>query len=140
MKYSVRVGKTSYTVEIEDLNARPIRARIDGEVFEVTPEAASAPQALPAPQPGAAPQVRPAASAGAVMPESAKTLTAPLPGVLTEINVSAGDSVSAGQQICVIEAMKMKNAIRASAPGQVKKVLAAAGQSVAHRQPLVEFE
>ncbi|GAB4500733.1 MAG: biotin/lipoyl-binding protein [Anaerolineales bacterium] len=140
MKYNVRIGENHYEVEIDDLNTRPIRAKIGNEWFEVTPEAPAAPQTLPAPQPGSAARSSIPAAAGPLSPKDGNTLTAPLPGVLTEINVSAGDSVSAGQQLCVIKAMKMKNAIRATRAGKVAKVLAAAGQQVAHRQALVEFE
>lgn len=141
MKYRVQIGTTHYEVEIEDLNARPVRARVNGQVFEVTPEAATAPQAAaPAPQPEPAIHSRPAASAALLPPGGGKTLTAPLPGVLTEINVRVGDSLNPGQPVCVIEAMKMKNILRATAAGTVKQVLVSAGQSVSHRQALVEFE
>lgn len=141
MKYHVQIGETRYEVEIEDLNARPVRARVNGQVFEVTPAAETAPPpGTPAPQPEPTARSRPAASAAPLPPRGGKTLTAPLPGVLTEINVKAGDSLSPGQPICVIEAMKMKNILRATAAGRVKQVLASAGQSVSHRQALVEFE
>lgn len=137
MKYNVTIGKTLYEVEVEDLNQRPIRARIGDEVFEVTPVAA---EMLPPPQPLAAPRSGAPLTAGNAPAAHGKLLTAPLPGLLTEINVCAGDSVKPGQQICVIEAMKMKNAIRATGSGKVAKVNVAAGQSVTHRQALVEFE
>lgn len=137
MKYKVKIGETLYEVEIEDLNQRPIRARIGDEVFEVTPAAA---EPLSAPQPPAASRSSAPLAAGKAPAVNGKLLAAPLPGLVTEVNVSAGDSVSAGQQLCVIEAMKMKNAIRATGSGKVTKVNVAAGQAVTHRQTLVEFE
>ena len=59
---------------------------------------------------------------------------------MTEVNVKAGDSIQSGQQVCVIDAMKMKNAIRATRGGKIASVGVTAGQSVTHRQVLVEFE
>jgi biotin carboxyl carrier protein len=141
MKYSVKIGETVYEVEIEDLNKRPIVARIGEETFEVTPETGAV-LAADAPQPESAPKAAKQApvSAPAGGPAGGKAIVAPLPGTVTEVNVKPGDSVTPGQQVCVIEAMKMKNAIRATAGGKVAKVNVAAGQSVTHRQALVEFE
>ena len=68
------------------------------------------------------------------------TIFAPLPGNITEVFVKAGDEVQTGQVILIIEAMKMKNNIRSTRAGKLAAVLVSAGQSVAHKQALVEFE
>ena len=68
------------------------------------------------------------------------SLNAPLPGTIVEVFVKAGDKVEAGQVVLIIEAMKMKNSIRSTVSGTVDKVLVSQGQSVAHKQALVEFE
>lgn len=62
---------------------------------------------------------------------------APMPGVITAINVSAGQSVSAGQVVAIIEAMKMENNIMASFPGIVERVLVEISQQVDASQPLL---
>jgi biotin carboxyl carrier protein len=59
---------------------------------------------------------------------------------VTEIFVLPSAQVEAGQPVCVIEAMKMKNTIRADRTGTVANVLISPGQSVKHKQTLVEFE
>jgi propionyl-CoA carboxylase alpha chain len=59
--------------------------------------------------------------------------------LLTEVAVQAGQHVQAGERVAVIEAMKMENALVASADGVVAKVLAQAGDSLAVDQPIVEF-
>lgn len=138
MKLNIKINETNYTVEIEDLNARPIVAIVDGERFEVVPENGS-----PA-------QVKKEADARvesaqrkveAALPASnAKVLPAPLPGTVTEIFVKPGDEIESGQVVLVIEAMKMKNSIRSTREGKVSAVLASAGQTVNHKQPLLEFE
>ena len=64
----------------------------------------------------------------------------PLPGTIIEIFVRPGDMVEAGTTLLIIEAMKMKNNIRSMHTGKVAQVLVSAGQMVAHKQVLVEFE
>lgn len=140
MKYTVTVADTTYEVEIEDLNRRPILARIGDETFEVTPENGSGLRS-DSPQPAPVSQTATPATGGAPSgPASGTSIVAPLPGTLTEVNVKAGDIIQSGQQVCVIDAMKMKNAIRATRGGTIASVAVTAGQSVTHRQVLVEFE
>ena len=66
-------------------------------------------------------------------------MTAPLPGTVIEIFVKPGDQIETGQVILVIEAMKMKNSIRSTRAGKIVEVLVRAGQTVAHKEPLVRF-
>ncbi|WP_294299533.1 acetyl/propionyl/methylcrotonyl-CoA carboxylase subunit alpha [uncultured Sphingomonas sp.] len=75
-----------------------------------------------------------------VPPDTSKLLLAPMPGLLTRIDVCAGDSVQAGQPIAVMEAMKMENILRAEKAGVVKAVNFAAGDSVVVDAAIVEFE
>lgn len=75
-----------------------------------------------------------------VPPDTSKLLLAPMPGLLTRIDVAAGDSVEAGQPIAVMEAMKMENILRAERAGTVKTVNFAAGDSVVVDAAIVEFE
>lgn len=136
MKYIVKVADKSYEVEIEDIHARPVIARVDGQVFEVNPEdkiqsASQKESPLLKPVEVSKPPSR--SSAGA------NEMTAPLPGTVIEIFIKAGDQIEAGQVILVIEAMKMKNSIRSTRAGKITEVLVNAGQTVAHKQVLVRF-
>ncbi|HMB22011.1 MAG TPA: acetyl-CoA carboxylase biotin carboxyl carrier protein subunit, partial [Anaerolineales bacterium] len=70
---------------------------------------------------------------------STTELTAPLPGTVIEVFVKPGDVIEMGQVVLVIEAMKMKNSIRATRAGTIGEVLVSAGQTVAHKQVLVTF-
>lgn len=63
--------------------------------------------------------------------------TAPMPGVLTLVAVQPGDVVTAGQQLAVIESMKMQTEIKAWRDGVVDRVVLAVGDSFAHGAPLV---
>lgn len=66
-------------------------------------------------------------------------LKAPMPGLVVRIPVEVGQSVGAGQGVVVLEAMKMENELKASAPAVVRAVLVAPGQAVEKGQVLVEF-
>jgi biotin carboxyl carrier protein len=147
MKYSVKVGKKTYTVEIEDINARPVVAHVDGERVEVMPENGSRPQArrdegerkpIVETKPFN-PNLSTAASPSPNPALSGNIISAPLPGTIVEIFVKPGDKVEAGQTVLVIEAMKMKNSIRSTWSGNIGEVLVSVGQTVAHKQALVKF-
>ena len=68
------------------------------------------------------------------------TVTAPLPGRIIEIKVKVGDEVKAGQEVVVLEAMKMENAVSTDYSGRVKQVLVQAGDTVATDAVLLEIE
>jgi len=70
----------------------------------------------------------------------AKVLRSPMPGSVLSVNVKLGDKVLAGQEVAVVEAMKMQNVLRAHRDGVVKAVLAGAGRDVAVDEVIVEFQ
>ncbi|MGD9742179.1 MAG: acetyl-CoA carboxylase biotin carboxylase subunit [Dongiaceae bacterium] len=75
-----------------------------------------------------------------VAPDMSRFLLSPMPGLLTSIAVSVGQEVKTGQELAVVEAMKMENLLRAERDGKVAKLHAAAGDSLAVDQVIVEFE
>ena len=117
MKLNVKINETTYTVEIEDLNARPIVAIVDGERFEVVPENGNHVQAKK--EAGTGTESAPKKAEPVAPSSNEKVLPAPLPGTVTEIFVKPGDEIESGQVVCVIEAMKMKNSIRSTREGKV---------------------
>lgn len=70
---------------------------------------------------------------------SAGDLTAQMPGQVTEIRVSEGDAVEAGQTLLIIEAMKMEIRVNAPQPGRVTRLLVGLGDSVERGQRLLEI-
>jgi 3-methylcrotonyl-CoA carboxylase alpha subunit len=66
-------------------------------------------------------------------------LEAPMPGKVIKVSVAVGDSVAKGQEVLVVEAMKMENAIRAPRPGRVVKIAARVGDMVTPGVILVEL-
>ena len=73
-------------------------------------------------------------------PDMSKFLLSPMPGLLREVAVKVGQDVKAGEKLAVIEAMKMENILKAEQDGKVKKVSAAAGESLSVDQIIIEFE
>ena len=73
-------------------------------------------------------------------PDLSRYLLSPMPGLLASLAVGEGDRVKAGEELAVIEAMKMENVLRAENDGTVKAVLATPGESLAVDQPILEFE
>jgi biotin carboxyl carrier protein len=143
MKIHVKIQDKTFEVRIGDTLARPIQAIVDGEVFEVWPEEMMVPSGdqKPAPAPQAAHPVKPA-DIGEVKDNptvEGKSVKAPIPGVIIDVKVSVGDTVVYGQELCVLEAMKMKNSIRSGKAGIISKVMISIGEQVSQNQTLMEF-
>lgn len=139
MKIHVKIEDTVYEVEVGDVNARPVLARIGGETFEVWADEAASGEVSEAKRVEAPPVCPQPAGEGAA-PAPANAVLAPLPGVVIQVSVKPGDLVRHGQELCVIEAMKMKNAIRATRDGVIRAVHVTVGEHVNHGAPLVEFD
>ncbi|MEO0607373.1 MAG: acetyl/propionyl/methylcrotonyl-CoA carboxylase subunit alpha [Pseudomonadota bacterium] len=73
-------------------------------------------------------------------PDLSKLIISPMPGLVVSIDVELGQTVQEGEGVCIVEAMKMQNIIRAEADGTVKAINVTAGDSVAADAIMVEFE
>jgi len=139
-RYTIEIAGIEYSVEIlEDtgsearvvVNDRELRVSITAEAG---PMAAQAP--LPAPSPPPQPAIRPPVAPGGASGE----LRAPIPARVTDVLVSTGDRVEAGQLLLKIEAMKMENQVLSPIAGTVEKVCVANGQEVAQDELLVKVD
>lgn len=142
MKYTVTIANKSFEVEVEDVHARPIIARVDGERFEVHPDSVDTIQSAKVikAEKRIETQVPPVHNVTTpIQVMNGNELTAPLPGTVVEIFVKSGDDVETGNVVLVIEAMKMKNSIRSTRSGKIAEILVSVGQTVAHKQALVRF-
>ncbi len=115
-KYNITVNGTTYEVIVEEAGS------VSGAPVYTAP-VVSAPVAAPAAAP--APKAAPAAAAGATK------VTAPMPGTILAVNVTAGQAVKKGDVICVLEAMKMENDIPAPCDGVIASINVQKGASVA---------
>ena len=162
----VRIGKQWYDVEVGDLDGNPIRVTVDGVLVEVDtqligrslgpadaeervesqprtlPETRSAPPVAPQPQRQAPPQPQPEAPSETPgrVPSAINVFRSPMPGVIVSVAVSEGDQVVTGDEVCVLEAMKMQQVLRADWTGIVKTVHVLAGQQVQDGDPIIDLE
>lgn len=115
-RFSVTVNGKAYDVAVEEITgAAPAPVA-----------AAPAPvAAAPAPAPAAAPTPAAAPVAGA-----GEKVQAPMPGTILDIKVAVGDTVSRGQTVVILEAMKMENDIVASCDGKITSILVSKGDTV----------
>ena len=149
MKLSLVINGNPYEVDIADLTQSPISVVVNGESFEVElagempqvrrAETPPIPEVATASSPPPAPPVPPTPRAPR-REVVAGAATAPMPGKIVAVKVSPGDRVSYGDELVVLEAMKMEQSIRATREGVVKEVKVTVGQAVAHGDTLVEFE
>lgn len=144
MKRKLTVNDQTYEVEIEDIRARPIVVYVDGVRFEIMPEEEiQAPPKSEAGKPIKSETQKPNPISAPAPPSGPavnhNVLASPLPGTVAGVFVKEGDKVEAGQVVLIIEAMKMKNSIRAPRGGTIGEVLVSEGQSVAHKQALIKF-
>lgn len=134
-KYTINGNK--YEVTIGNIEGRNVELTVNGEPYtvqmepnEVKKERVKVSAPKPADKPVSAPQQgAPAASGDA--------LKAPLPGVIKNICVAVGDTVSEGQTLVVLEAMKMENNLDAEKAGTVTAIHVEVGQNVMENTPLV---
>jgi len=73
-------------------------------------------------------------------PDMSKFLLSPMPGLLVRLSIGEGDEVKAGQELAVVEAMKMENSLRAQQDAVVSKCLVEVGQNLVSDQSILEFE
>ena len=142
----VKVGKRWYTVEISDPTADPVVALVDGEEVQVhiqrtvqapKPEPAAAP--VPARAPTPVPEPAAPAPVSPEHPGDTRQFRSPMPGVILSVAVQVGDQVVTGDEICVLEAMKMQQMLRADWSGIVSKVHVQSGQQVLDGDPIVDL-
>lgn len=129
---------------------KKLRITVEGKTYEVVVEtvddpSSRAPKAAAAPRaavsaPAAAPAAAPAPAARPAASGSASSVRSQLAGRIVSVDVAEGAEVKAGQQLLVLEAMKMNTPVVAPADGKVSKLHVAAGDTVEEGQALVDVE
>jgi biotin carboxyl carrier protein len=139
-RLKVTLDGQSYVVEIREIGATELQVTVNGQVHHLTVDDVLDRSAVAKP---VYPTTRNAPVAPTPAPSQSfamEILSAPMPGDITEILVSVGDRVEAGQGVCVLEAMKMKNILRASRNARVAEILVSVGQTVDYGARLVRFD
>lgn len=150
--YSLKINGQNYNVQIDDVNESSTVAHVlvNGTHYEVEIEgvkglATTRPQVAPAPKEANSAKITPASAAPsprieAVAPSTGYSVKCPLPGTILSIKVGVGDTVSMGQTLVVLEAMKMENNIDADRAGVVKQILVQQGATVMEGDNLLVIE
>ena len=137
------MGFNWYNVEVGDLSRSPVQVTVDGETIAVEVEglAGDAP-ARPRRGRTQTPGIVVPPPASRVNPTSAEgnVIRSPMPGRVISIMVRPGESVSVGQEVCVVEAMKMEQSIRSPQNGVIKEIRVQPMDSVRTNDPLIELE
>jgi glutaconyl-CoA decarboxylase len=129
------IGEKTYEVAVGDRSGNTVEVTVNGKSYTVElsgPAAASAPPAQTAPNPAPAAVATPAAATGPapVATGASGEVRAPISGIVLRVEVSPGQSVTAGALLLVLEAMKMENEMFAPIDGTVTSVDVSAQQDV----------
>ena len=153
-QYNFKINGNEYNVTINSVDGNvadvtvvaSYKVELGNGMAPISVNAAPAQQAAqapvqaapaPAPAPATAPQAAPAPAAAPAASGAGKAVTAPLPGNIVGISVKVGDTVKAGQQVAVLEAMKMENTIESPVAGTVTAIHVNIGDSVPADAPIV---
>ncbi|MDR1767927.1 MAG: acetyl-CoA carboxylase biotin carboxyl carrier protein subunit [Propionibacteriaceae bacterium] len=144
--YNIQVNGTSHSLDVEQTGPDTYQVALSDDlvvdvVVESSQEAAPADGTTPAApvRPAAPAPARPASAPRAAAGPTGKAFTAPMPGTVLSVAVGVGDSVRRGQTLMVLEAMKMKNELKAPADGTVAAVHIHPGDQVKTGDPLFDF-
>lgn len=134
----VKVSNIWYTVEVPDRITTPLWVLVDGEPVEVDLDDV---QELIANMSTPMPDVEATQNSDQSQPTGTPVhpIHAPLPGVIVSLEVRVGDSVQIGDDVCVLEAMKMHQMLRSEWNGVVSSILVQPGINVAGGQTILEI-
>lgn len=131
-RYTIAVGGKTFELDVRELASDQFEVTLDGQKHdvvvandvEIAVGNSTRSIGLPVAQAGNS---------------TSRELTAPLPGVIASIDVETGTRVERGDPLLTIEAMKMRNPIRAPRTAIVLEILVTAGQQVGHGEVLMRF-
>ncbi|MBR4662809.1 MAG: acetyl-CoA carboxylase biotin carboxyl carrier protein [Lentisphaeria bacterium] len=145
---------TEFKIESEDMHLCIRRGSSAGVTAAAAPvvqpqtiPAVAAPVAVAVPPPPAAPAPAPAPASASAAPDKSKIIESPIVGTFyrsstpgSDAFVKVGSKVEADQTVCIIEAMKVMNEIKAEKSGVIKEILVENGEPVEFGQPLFVLE
>jgi len=139
----VRINSTWYDVEFDDTETEPFRVTVEGEVFEVSLRRKEDEIC----------QKRGSSSSAVVSNELAalegnvqsstgeiKFFKSPMPGTVLSILVSVGDYLEIGDDVCLLESMKMQQVLRSDLEGHVKSIIVNVGESILDGDTIFEID
>jgi len=145
---TLEINGKEYKVKVHEFGAEKAKLSVNGTEYIVGLKDLGEPKALDI-RPAAPPVTRQAEATAAKGGELLRkpkevvgsgNVTAPLPGLILEILVKEGDTVNAGQDVLIMEAMKMENEVQSPQGGTVKEIKVRRGDSVYEGDILIVLE
>lgn len=136
IRFTVGVGDIKDNDVYVEVNGTPYHVEIDQTPDKIQPQVEKTKTAAEAPRTESGEKI----VAKPVIASKAAAVKSPLPGTIMSFNVKVGDTVNAGDTVCVLEAMKMENDIHTVKGGVVKEILCKVGDSVLEGNDLMIIE
>jgi biotin carboxyl carrier protein len=134
----LKVNDEWYSVEVGDVFQSPVEVVVDGEMYLVELSSSSS-DTLPVSRVRQAPKVQQPGLRGMTEGDE-RTIRCPLPGKIVSVQVTKGQVLDAGDEICLLESMKMEQSVRMAKGGTVKNIKVKPGQAVNAGTPLIELQ
>ena len=120
----IRVEKKWYNIEVDSISSDSAVVLVDGERFEVKLEDVEKTSELTEEVSG------PVSNSGGVRTDNYMEFKSPMPGTIISILVQTGDDVSQGQDICVLESMKMQQTLKSDMAGTIMGTSVSQGDQI----------
>ena len=138
----VRVGPRWYRVEIDDINTDPVKVKVNGKEFEIIlhdkPEVQSQMAYVEQPMEDSRDsETDRNEKTNGISSKPLKLVESPMPGTVLSISVEIGDYVSPGDDVCLLESMKMRQVLRSDIGGKVGSILVVPGESILDGAPIL---
>tara|TARA_Y100001936_G_C16082835_1_gene679210 strand:- start:3002 stop:3439 length:438 start_codon:yes stop_codon:yes gene_type:complete len=137
----IKIGTESYDVEVGDISVSPVNVTINGNIYSVDiskylknvqPKKRKITKKIPT-------RTKKQENITKNNNTVNNSVKSPMPGTILGLKVSVGDTVKVGDELLVLESMKMENMINSPIDGTVSKILISEGDSVQHGQELIIF-
>lgn len=133
----VKINDEWYGVEVGDIYQSPVEVIVDGESFLV--EVGNPSDDTETPRRKEAPKAELPGLRGMTQGDE-RVIRCPLPGKIVEITVKKGQQLETGDEICLLESMKMEQSVRMAKAGIIKNIKVKKNQTVNAGQPLLEIQ
>ncbi|MBR92072.1 MAG: acetyl-CoA carboxylase biotin carboxyl carrier protein subunit [Dehalococcoidia bacterium] len=137
----IKIGNESYDVEVGDISVSPVDVTVNGNIYSVDiskylkniqPKKRKITKKIPT-------RTKKQENITKNNNTVNNSVKSPMPGTILGVKVSVGDTVKAGDELLVLESMKMENMINSPIDGTISKILISEGDSVQHGQELIIF-
>ena len=138
-KLRVRVGTKWYQVEVEDIGSDPVKVLVDGEMYEVslTDTGIVSEQEKNSLSESSSINWEETVDIHESENEDRRVFNSPMPGSVISVSVNIGDLLEIGDQVCILESMKMQQIVITDVSGEVTKIVVDPGDQVSQGAPLI---